>query len=199
MDLVNREALIRDRMQQNLAVTQALLQDAGGVSLVAAVAGDLLSALRAGRRIFLFGNGGSAADAQHIAAELVGRFHRERPGLPAVALTVNTSSLTAIGNDYSFDAVFARQLEALAAPGDVAVGISTSGNSRNVLLALESAKSRGLWTVALTGRHGGQLKGLADRCVCVPSDDTARVQEGHILIGHLLCEIIEGEMFPEGT
>ena len=161
------------------------------------MAGDSIAALRGGHRLFLFGNGGSAADAQHIASELVGRYKLERGGLPAYALTANTSSLTAIGNDYSFDVVFARQLEALGSSGDVAVGISTSGNSRNVLLAIEAAKNKGLVSVGLTGRGGGQLKGLVDRCICVPSEETPRVQEAHILIGHLLCEMIETELFGE--
>jgi len=151
--------------------------------------------LRAGHRAFLFGNGGSAADAQHMAAELVSRYLRERPGLPVVALTVNTSSLTAIANDYSYDAVFARQLEALGSAGDMAIGISTSGHSRNVLLAIEAAKRKGMTSVGLTGQEGGQLRGLVDWCICVPSRETPRVQESHILIGHILCEIVESQLF----
>jgi D-sedoheptulose 7-phosphate isomerase len=178
-----------------VAVKEALLRDRELIRLVAEVGRDLAAALRAGHRAFLFGNGGSAADAQHIAAELVGRYKLERPGLPAIALTVNTSNLTAIGNDYSFEAVFARQVEALGSAGDVALAISTSGNSRNVVLAIEAAKRKGMASVGLTGQGGGQLKGLVDRCICVPSEDTPRVQEIHILIGHILSEIVETELF----
>jgi len=191
------EPLVRQRIEESVAVKQALLEDPQLIGAVVEVARDLIAALRGGHRLFLFGNGGSAADAEHIAAELVGRYRLDRPGLPVYALTANTSSLTAIGNDYSFDAVFARQLEALGARGDVAVAISTSGNSRNILSAIEAAKNKGLVSVGLTGRGGGQLKRLVDRCICVPSDETPRVQEAHILIGHLLSEMIETELFGE--
>ena len=191
------DPLVRRRIEESIAVKQALLRDPQFIRAVVEVAGDSIAALRGGHRLFLFGNGGSAADAQHIASELVGRYKLERGGLPVYALTVNTSSLTAIGNDYSFDVVFARQLEALGSSGDVAVGISTSGNSRNVLLAIEAAKNKGLVSVGLTGRGGGQLRKLADRCICVPSEETPRVQEAHILIGHLLSEMVEVELFGE--
>jgi len=174
-----------------------LLRDGELIRLVAEVGRDLAAALRGGHRAFLFGNGGSAADAQHIAAEFVGRFKLERPALPVVALTVNTSILTAIGNDYSFDRIFVRQVEALGSAGDVALAISTSGNSPNVPRAVEAAKRKGMASVGLTGQAGGQLKDLADRCICVPSEDTARVQEAHILIGHILSEIVETELFGE--
>jgi D-sedoheptulose 7-phosphate isomerase len=186
---------VEQRIRESMAVKEALLRDKKLVGLIAEVGRDWAKALRSGHRAFLFGNGGSAADAQHIAAELVGRYLRERPGLPAVALTVNTSSLTAIANDYSYDAVFARQLEALGSAGDMAIGISTTGNSRNVLLAIDAAKRKGMISVGLTGQGGGQLRGLVDRCICVPSKETPRVQESHILIGHILCEIVEGELF----
>jgi len=191
------EPLVRRRIGESVAAKQALLDDPQLIDAVIEVARDLIAALRGGHRLFLFGNGGSAADAQHIAGELVGRYKLERSGLPVYALTVNTSSLTAIGNDYSFDVVFARQLEALGSSGDVAIGISTSGNSRNVLLAIEAAKNKGLVSVGLTGRGGGQLKRLVDRCIRVPSEETPRVQEAHILIGHLLCEMIEIELFGQ--
>ena len=191
----NLEARVQARIRESVAVKEALLRDGELIRLVAEVGRDLAAALRGGHRAFLFGNGGSAADAQHIAAELVGRYLRDRPGLPAVALTVNTSSLTAIANDYSYDAVFARQLEALGSAEDMAIGISTSGNSRNVLLAIEAAKRKGMTSVGLTGQGGGQLRGMVDRCICVPSGDTPRVQEAHILIGHILCEIVERELF----
>jgi D-sedoheptulose 7-phosphate isomerase len=167
------------------------------LSSVAAVCEILVSALQRGRKVFLFGNGGSAADAQHIAAEFVGRFAFDRPALPALALSVNTSCVTAIGNDYGYDFVFARQIEALSTEGDVAIGISTSGNSPNVLLALSAAKNKRLSTVALTGCTGGKLKGVVDHCICVPSKETPRIQECHILIGHIFAELVEEVMFYE--
>ena len=186
---------VEQRIRESMAVKEALLRDKELIGLISEVGRDWAEVLRRGHRAFLFGNGGSAADAQHIAAELVGRYLGDRPGLPVVALTANTSSLTAIANDYSYDAVFARQLEALGSAGDMAIGISTSGSSRNVLLAIDAAKRKGMTSVALTGQGGGQLKDLADRCICVPSADTPRVQEVHILIGHILCEIVEAELF----
>jgi len=186
---------VEQRIRESVAVKEALLRDKELIGLIAEVGRDWAEVLRRGHRAFLFGNGGSAADAQHIAAELVGRYLRDRPGLPVVALTTDTSSLTAIANDYSYDAVFARQLEALGSAGDMAIGISTSGNARNVLLAIEAAKRKGMTSVALTGQGGGQLRGMVDRCICVPSGDTPRVQESHILIGHILCEIVERELF----
>src|SRR6516164_2449976 len=191
----NLEARVQAHIRESVAVKEALLRDGELIRLVAEVGRDLAAALRGGHRAFLFGNGGSAADAQHIAAEFVGRFKLERPGLPVVALTVNTSTLTAIGNDYSFEAIFARQVEALGSAGDVALAISTSGNSRDVLLAIAAAKRKGMVAVGLTGERGGQLKSLVGRCICVPSEDTPRVQEAHILIGHILSEIVETELF----
>lgn len=155
---------------------------------------EVLAALRAGGKVLFFGNGGSAADAQHLAAELVGRFAIERAPLPAVALTVNTSSLTAIANDYAFDEVFARQVLALAAPHDVAVALSTSGRSPNVIRGVQAARSKRLVTVGLTGQDGGALKENVDYCVCVPSTVTERIQECHILVGHIPCEIVEDEL-----
>jgi D-sedoheptulose 7-phosphate isomerase len=191
----NLEARVQAHIRESVAVKEALLRDGELIRLVAEVGRDLAAALRGGHRAFLFGNGGSAADAQHIAAEFVGRFKLERPGLPVVALTVNTSTLTAIGNDYSFEAVFARQVEALGSAGDVALAISTSGNSPNVLRAVEAAKRKGMASVGLTAQTGGQLRRLADRCICVPSTDTPRVQEAHIVIGHIWSEIVETELF----
>ncbi|HEV2213994.1 MAG TPA: D-sedoheptulose 7-phosphate isomerase, partial [Terracidiphilus sp.] len=152
---------------------------------------EMTRAVLAGKKVLWCGNGGSAADSQHLAAELMGRFRRERRGLASVALTTDTSILTAIGNDYGYDRVFARQVEALCNPGDVLVGISTSGNSRNVCAAVETAKSIGAYTVAFTGESGGKLASLADIILRMPSSDTARIQEGHILCGHMLCDWIE--------
>lgn len=191
----DRESVVRRSIEQSLAVKRALLQDQSLIGLLSDIADDMTRVLRNGGKIFFLGNGGSAADAQHLAAEFVGRYKLERRGLPALALTVNTSSLTAIGNDYSFERVFARQLEALGAAGDVVVGISTSGNAANVIAAMETGKSKQMMTVALTGRTGGKLATVTDRCVRVPSDETPRIQEAHILIGHILSEIVESSLF----
>src|SRR4029077_11275739 len=157
----------------------------------------LVDALKQGNKVLLFGNGGSAADAQHIAAEFVGRFAFDRPALPALALSVNSSCVTAIGNDYGFDRVFSRQLEALGRPGARAIGSSTSGNSLNVQNAMSTAKKIGLHTIALTGRSGGKLMSMVDHCICAPSEETPRIQECHILIGHVLSELVEREIFHE--
>jgi D-sedoheptulose 7-phosphate isomerase len=172
----------------SIAVKQELRRHA---PLLADVAVRLGDALTRGNKLMLFGNGGSAADAQHLAAEFVGRFLIERRPVPAMALTVNTSCLTAIGNDYGYELVFARQLEAFARPGDIAIGISTSGNSPSVIEGIRTARRLGVLTVGLTGRKGAGLKQAAELCVCVPSDETPRIQESHILIGHILCELAE--------
>jgi D-sedoheptulose 7-phosphate isomerase len=163
--------------------------------LIARMAADWTKALGAGGKVLLFGNGGSAADSQHIAAELVGRFARERRSLPAMALTVNTSNLTAIANDYSYEQVFARQVEGLGRAGDVAVGISTSGNSPNVVAALLRAKAAGLVTHAWTGSRGGKCAEVAAVAFKAPSDDTPRIQELHITVGHIVCDLVEEALF----
>lgn len=185
--------LIEQRTNESISVKQALLETQSDV--IATVAKQLVEAMRNGKTLYLCGNGGSAGDAQHIAAELVGRFTKERRALPAVALTTNTSALTALGNDYEYNIVFSRQLEAFGKTGDVLIGISTSGNSPNVLHALQTAKELGMGTIGLTGETGGKTRTVADHCICVPSRDTARIQESHILIGHILCEIVECELF----
>ena len=149
------------------------------------------AAIANGNTVFLMGNGGSACDCQHFAAELVGRFQKERQAMAAVAMTTDTSILTALGNDYGFEAIFARQVEALVKQQDVVVGISTSGNSPNIIRAIEEADKRGAITVGLTGRSGGKLKQVCDICICVPSDVTARIQEAHLLIEHIVCQLIE--------
>jgi len=184
-------------IEGSIAVKRKLLRDTKLISSIVRVSEVLLAAIGNGNKLLLFGNGGSAADAQHIAAEFVGRFAFDRPALPALALSVNTSCVTAIGNDYGFEQVFSRQLEALARPGDVAIGFSTSGNSPNVLHAISTAKKIGLQTVALTGTPGGKLKQAADLdyCLCVPSSETPRIQECHILIGHVVSELVEQELF----
>jgi D-sedoheptulose 7-phosphate isomerase len=189
--------LVRNRVERSIEVKQRLLADATLQRSIAEVALQIVKSLRAGGKVFFFGNGGSAADAQHLAAEFVGRYLKERRALPALALNVNTSLLTAIGNDYGFDLVFARQLEALGREGDVAVGITTSGNSPNVVRALEAAKSKSMFSVALTGVSGGLVRNIADCTICFPADETPRIQECHILAGHIICEIVELELCEE--
>lgn len=166
--------------------------------LIGQIANLMVDCLQAAGCIFWAGNGGSAADCQHLAAELVGRFQRERKGLAAVALTTDSSILTSVGNDYGFDRVFARQVEALCRSGDLLIAISTSGNSENLLQAVHAARDRGVRTAALSGRDGGQLAGLADLCLVVPSGNTARIQEAHILVGHILCDLVEGALTGPG-
>lgn len=191
------EQRVSRSIQASIAAKERLLGSSELVVTVAKVSEILVGALDNGGKVLLFGNGGSAADAQHIAAEFVGRFAFNRPPLPALALSVNTSCVTAIGNDYGFDLVFSRQLEALARPGDVAIGITTSGNSPNVLHAMAVARKMGLHTVAFTGCTGGKLKNAVDHCICVPSDQTPRIQECHILIGHIISELVEQTIFHE--
>jgi D-sedoheptulose 7-phosphate isomerase len=184
-------------IRASIAVKELLLGNQEILSLLARISELLIDAVAKGNKLILFGNGGSAADAQHIAAEFVGRFAFDRPALPALALSVNSSCVTAIGNDYGFDVVFSRQLEALAHRGDVAIGISTSGKSPNVLRAMATAKRIGLRTVGLTGSDGAKLAAAVDYCVCVPSTETPRIQECHILIGHVISELVEQAIFHE--
>src|ERR1700685_4376274 len=191
------EQRVSASIRASIAVKELLLRNAEVVSLIAKVSELLVETFDTGHKVLLFGNGGSAADSQHIAAEFVGRFAFDRPALPALALNVNTSCVTAIGNDYGFEQVFSRQIEALGQAGDVAIGISTSGNSPNVLRGISVAKKKGLHTIALTGRTGGTLKAAADICICVPSDETPRIQESHILIGHIISELVDEAIFHE--
>ncbi len=165
--------------------------------VVAAIAAALVTAFRAGRSVLLFGNGGSAADAQHLAAEFVNRFKSDRPALPSIALTTDTSILTSIGNDQDFARIFARQIEAIGRPGDLAVGLSTSGRSPNVLEALRAARARRLVTVGFTGEGGGGMRELCDHLVVVPSRETPRIQEVHILVGHIVCQLVEDALYPQ--
>ena len=176
------------------AATHERLAAGPAVEAVAATAAAIVTSLSAGGTVLVFGNGGSAADAQHVVAELVGRFVKNRRAWPAVALTTDTSILTAVGNDFGFDQVFARQIEALGRPGDVAVGITTSGDSPNVLRALEAARARGLVTVALTGKSGGAAGRLAEIHVNVPETVTARIQEAHTTMLHLVCALVDDEL-----
>jgi D-sedoheptulose 7-phosphate isomerase len=190
-------SLIQTRLAESAYLKQVMRRDDEFTSTLAAVSVAVIEAYRTGNKLLLFGNGGSAADAQHIAAELVGRFYKDRKPLPAIALITNTSAITAVSNDFSFAEVFEREIKALGQPGDVAIGISTSGDSDNVIRALDTARAQGLVTVAFTGVSGGRMKTGVDYCLRVPSDDTARIQEGHITTGHIMCELVENELFGE--
>ena len=185
---VPESATVASVIDDHLACAFALRGLAAEIARAAALVAE---ALGGGGKVLLCGNGGSAADAQHIAGELVGRFLRERRPLPALALNANTSVLTALGNDYGFEEVFARQVAALGRPGDVLVAISTSGNSPNVLRAAKAARERGMKVIGLTGAGGGKLRELCDLCLCVPSTSTPRIQEMHMLIGHIVCQLVE--------
>ena len=192
------ERLVADRIRESAAIKEGMLEREDFLALVAEAACAISDSLGKGGKVLFFGNGGSAADAQHLAAEFAGRYLRERPGLAGVALTTNSSCLTAIANDYGYEYVFAHQLEGLGSAGDVAIGISTSGKSPNVLRGLEVAREKAMFTVGMTGRDGGKLKSIVDICLCIDSDQTPRIQEAHILIGHILCEIVEEEVFYDG-
>ncbi len=186
----------RSQISDSLEIKRSLLEG-GHAEVIAEIASLIIDSYRSGGKVIFLGNGGSAADAQHLACELVGKFQAERSALPAIALSVNTSILTAIGNDYGFERVFARQIEAWARPEDVVVGISTSGNSTNVLKAMEAARKIGAKTVGFTGRSGGELKKSVDLCLRIPSDSTPRIQEGHITAGHVICSLVESALFGE--
>lgn len=185
---------IKTALLESARIKEALAQPPL-IGEIARIARRAISAYRRKRKLILFGNGGSAADAQHIATELVCRFEKERRSLMAIALTTNTSMLTAISNDYTFNRVFSRQVESCVSPGDVVIGISTSGNSENVLEGLRAARRRGAVVIGFSGRTGGKLKRLCHLCLCVPSENTARIQEGHITVGHILCGLIEDALF----
>lgn len=188
--------LVRRRLSEGAALVQSMLDDEC-VSGIATVAELTTEAYRNGRKVLLFGNGGSAADAVHVAAEFVGRYLVDRPPLPAIALAANLSSVTAIGNDYGYDKVFSRQLQALGAAGDVAIGLTTSGRSVNVAKGLEAANEIGITTVAMTGADPGPVGAAADHCIRIPSADTPRVQEGHMLAAHTICEWVEARLVED--
>ncbi|MFY9660716.1 MAG: D-sedoheptulose 7-phosphate isomerase [Terriglobales bacterium] len=197
MNAETAQSLAVARIRDCASVMQSLLESAEYLGAVVEVADTMTKCLRSGNKILFFGNGGSAADAQHLAAELSGRFLKERQSLSGWALTTNTSVLTAIGNDYSFEEVFARQIQGIGSAGDMAFAISTSGNSPNVLRALNVAREKKLVTVGLSGRTGGKLPSAVDHCIRIPSDQTPRIQEAHILTGHILCELIEETLFEK--
>ncbi len=185
---------IKDILLENIQIKEEILRSS--LNTIIEICDIVINCLKKGGKIILFGNGGSAADSQHIAAELIGRFKKDKTSLPAIALTTNTSILTALANDYGYETVFAKQIEALAKKEDVAVGISTSGKAKNVSKAILEAKKLGLKTIGLTGKDGGELAKLADISITIPSNNTARIQESHIAIGHIVCELVEQTLFP---
>lgn len=190
---------MRDYIAKQFSETQrimsAMLADAGLIAAAGAAAQACIDSLRRGGKVLFAGNGGSAADAQHMAGEFVSRFAFDRPGLPAIALTTDTSILTAIGNDYGYEKLFARQVQAHGTKGDIFVGYSTSGKSANIILAFEEARARGLVTVGLAGNRGGPMRQLCDHLLEVPSADTPKIQEGHLVLGHIICGLVESTLF----
>ncbi len=191
MDTITRS------ISDSIAAKQAMLNNPELLQTIQQVADTMIAALRNGNRILWCGNGGSAADAQHLAAELSGRFYYDRPPLNSEALHCNTSYLTAVANDYGYELIYSRMIDGACRAGDVLVGISTSGNSKNILNAFRKAKELGVITVAMTGKTGGEMRQVADYLLNVPSMDTPRIQESHIMLGHIVCEIVEAQMFPK--
>jgi D-sedoheptulose 7-phosphate isomerase len=186
---------IKQKIQASISVKEKILGDDKLLKTVSDVVDIIVTAFKNGNRIYFAGNGGSAADAQHLAAEFSGRFYTDRQALPAEALHCNTSYLTAVGNDYSFDEIYARLIRGIANAGDVLIGLSTSGNSGNIIKAFEAARAKKVITVGFTGETGGKMKDLSDYLINVPSKDTPRIQESHILLGHIVCEFVEREYF----
>jgi D-sedoheptulose 7-phosphate isomerase len=186
---------IKNIINASIVVKQKLLADEAMLKTTNEVVTAIVKTFKAGNRVYFAGNGGSAADAQHLAAEFSGRFYTDRHALPAEALHCNTSYLTAVANDYSFDEVYARLIRGIASPGDVLIGLSTSGNSGNIIKAFEAARQKEVITIGFTGETGGKLKPLSDFLFNIPSTDTPRIQEAHILLGHIVCELVEKEFF----
>jgi D-sedoheptulose 7-phosphate isomerase len=188
---------IKKIIQSSIDVKTAVLENSHLLKTILTITEVMVAALKSDRRIYFCGNGGSAADAQHLAAELTGRFYTDRKALAAEALHCNTSYLTAVANDYGFDEIYARMIEGIAQEGDVLVGLSTSGNSKNIINAFEKAKEQNVITVSFTGETGGALKPLSNYCINIPSSDTPRIQETHILIGHIICQLVEEKYFMQ--
>jgi D-sedoheptulose 7-phosphate isomerase len=188
---------IKDIINSSITTKQQLLLDDDLLATIEKIIRVMADTFRQGGSVYFCGNGGSAADAQHLAAELSGRFYTDRKALPSEALHCNTSYITAVANDYGYDVVYARLIEGIGKKGDVLVGLSTSGNSANILRAFETAKQKGMITVALTGMTGGQMKSMSDYLVNIPSSDTPRIQESHIMVGHIICQLVEENLFPE--
>lgn len=187
------------QLTESISVKHAMVEDSTLVHLVDQISQACVDTIQAGGKILIAGNGGSASDAQHFAGELVSRFYFDRPGLPGIALTTDTSILTAIGNDYGYELAFSRQVQALGRPGDLFVGISTSGNSPNILKALDQARQMQLRTLGMTGRSGGQMVDRCDWCIRIPSDSTPRIQEGHEVVMHAICAFVEQAIFGKST
>ncbi|MEA2098845.1 MAG: D-sedoheptulose 7-phosphate isomerase [Campylobacterota bacterium] len=189
---------IKEQIKNSYETKKLIYENNSVIDVIERISKLCIELYKGNNKTILAGNGGSAADAQHIAAELVGRYGFDRPSIPSLALTTDTSSLTAIGNDYGYDKIFSRQLEGMGQDGDIFIGISTSGNSQNIINAFEVAKNKNILTVALVGKDGGMMAKIADIALVVPSNSTPRIQESHILIGHILCDIIEKELFGDG-
>ena len=190
---------IRQIIQASIDTKQEVLKDQALLTTIEQVVNAVTGAFKQGNRVYFCGNGGSAADAQHLAAEFSGRFYTDRKALPAEALHCNTSYLTAVANDYSYDVIYSRMIDGIGLKGDVLIGLSTSGNSKNIIKAFEVAREKGIITVGFTGSTGGQMKGLSDYLVNVPSTDTPRIQESHITIGHILCQLVEENYFGQSA
>jgi D-sedoheptulose 7-phosphate isomerase len=188
---------ITSQIQETQRILAAMLADPRLLATVEQVAAVCIDCFRSGNKLMLAGNGGSAADAQHIAGEFVSRFAFDRPGLPAIALTTDSSILTSIANDYAYERIFSRQIQAHARPGDVLIAYSTSGTSANILAALQAARQQGVATVGMTGNRGGPMHSLCDHCFAVPSADTPKIQEGHAVLGHILCGLVERAIFSD--
>ncbi|WP_086270421.1 D-sedoheptulose 7-phosphate isomerase [Campylobacter devanensis] len=196
MEIINQ--YVKSHFEDSIQVKNQILQDKALIELIQKVALITTNAYKNGFKTMLAGNGGSAADAQHIAGKFVSRFYFDRPGIPSIALTTDTSILTAIGNDYGYDRLFARQVQAQGVKGDIFIGISTSGNSANIIEALKVCKEKEIISIGLTGQSGGKMADLCDYCIKVPSNCTPRIQESHIVIGHIICAIVEEEIFGKG-
>ena len=186
---------IKKIIQSSIATKQVVLQNEELIATIEKVVEVIVSAFQNGRRVYFCGNGGSAADAQHLAAEFSGRFYTDRKALPAEALHCNTSYLTAVANDYSFDVIYSRMIDGIGQEGDVLVGLSTSGNSKNIIKAFEKAREKKIITVGFTGESGGEMKSLSDFLINIPSTDTPRIQESHIMAGHIICQLVEEKYF----
>ncbi len=188
---------IRQAIKNSVAVKNSILDDNSLIQIIDKAAEEIIASIKNGGKVLFCGNGGSAADAQHLAAELSGRYYYDRDPLPAEALHVNTSYLTAVANDYGYDEVYSRLVKGSGKKGDILVGLSTSGNSKNIIKAFEMAATKGMITIGLTGASGGEMKDISKYLINVPSNDTPRIQESHIMIGHIICEIVESKLFPK--
>ncbi len=192
MERINK---ISNQIHESIKAKNLILQDKSTLKNIDKIISEIIKCVKKGNKIILAGNGGSAADAQHMAAEFVSKFYKDRPSIEAIALTTDTSIITSIGNDYDFSNIFSRQIESIGKNGDIFIAISTSGNSENIINALKQAQEKGIITVGLSGESGGKMKSLCDYCILVPSSDTPRIQESHLLLEHIFCEFVEEELF----